>query len=232
MSSGPAAAIVKSAKRQKAAADRALGRAMASHVIVTPASANRGLQRAYSKEKGYVDIASASYACDTTGSITLLNTIPQGAGVSQRVGKKVVLKGLQCRGFVLSNNTTTVADTAYIIVYDKRPTGSLPAITDILVTANTQSMNNDNNGGRFRILKRVDAVVSGNALTPATGNEVHDADWWLDMKSAPTTYKAAATGAIGDIEEGALYLVTVGNVAAGTAAASATLAFRLRFLDV
>ena len=48
----------------------------------------------------------------------------------------------------------------------------------------------------------------------------------------PVVYKAAGTGAIGDIEEGALYLVTVGQVAAGTAAAAMRVAFRLRFLDV
>ena len=28
-------------------------------------------------------------------------------------------------------------------------------------------------------------------------------DWWLDLKSTPVVYKAAGTGAIGDIEEGA-----------------------------
>ena len=52
-------------------------------------------------------------------------------------------------------------------------------------------------------------------------------DWWLDLKSTPVVYKAAGTGAIGDIEEGALYLVTVGQVAAGTAAAAMRVAFRL-----
>ena len=56
-------------------------------------------------------------------------------------------------------------------------------------------------------------------------------DWWLDLKSTPVVYKAAGTGAIGDIEEGAS-TVTVGQVAAGTAAAAMRVAFRLRFLDV
>jgi hypothetical protein len=57
-------------------------------------------------------------------------------------------------------------------------------------------------------------------------------DWWLDLKNLPVVYKAATTGAINDIEEGALYLVTVGNIAAGTAAANTSSAFRLRFKDV
>lgn len=194
----------------------------------------KGLQRAYAKEKGYVDLALASYQMDTTGTVTLLNTIAQGAGVTQRVGKKVVLKSLQCRGYMQNNSTASANDVAFLIVYDKRPTGSLPAVTDILNTANASSLNNDNNAGRFRILKRVDEVLLGNTTAAASylDSMYKSNDFWLDLKSAPTTYKAAATGAIGDIEEGALYLVTVGSTAAGTAAAAMAATFRVRFLDV
>jgi len=81
----------------------------------------KGLQRAYAKEKGYVDIASAAYAFDTTGSVTLLNTVAQGAAVTQRVGKKIVMKGLQFRGFMQNGTTATANDVAFMIVYDKRP---------------------------------------------------------------------------------------------------------------
>lgn len=194
--------------------------------------------RVMSKETGYVDVAAAAYAIDTTGTVTLLNTIAQGTTVNQRVGKKVVLKGLQCRGRMDANSTASINDTAYMIVYDKRPTGALPAVTDILVSAAATSMNNDANSGRFRILKRVDGLLIGNpSLTGVVANALTDltscpADWWLDLKSLPTTYKAAATGAIADIEEGALYLVTVGSQAAGTTAASLGVGFRLRFLDI
>ena len=54
-------------------------------------------------------------------------------------------------------------------------------------------------------------------------------DWWLDLKSTPVVWGAAGTGAIGDIEEGGSSTVTVGQVAAGTAAAAMRVAFRLRF---
>lgn len=208
-----------------------MDRAMASHVIVP---STRGLQRAYAKEKGFVDTNLAAYACDTTGSVTLLNTVAQGASVNQRVGKKIVMKGLQCRGYINNGTTASVNDIAVLIVYDKRPTGALPAVSDILVSANANSLNNDANAGRFRILKRVDDVLCGNAAAAASylDSMYKPMDWWLDLKSSPVVYKAAATGAIGDIEEGALYLVTVGNTAAGTAAANLSAAFRLRFLDV
>lgn len=187
--------------------------------------------RTQTKETGFVDTALATYAFDTTGTIVLIPTIAQGASVNQRVGKKVALKSLQCRGTVNNGTTATVTDNAFLVVYDKRPTGALPAITDILNTANSASMNNDANSGRFRILKRTDFILTGNSTSPATGNEAMDASFFLDLKGLPLIFKAAATGAIADIEEGALYFVTVGATAAGTAAATSSIGFRTRFVD-
>jgi len=204
-------------------------------VVRQPATTGyaKGLQRAYVKEKGYVDTAFATYACNTTGSVTLLNVVAQGAAVTQRVGKKIVMKGLQCRGYINAGSAGDVASAAYMIVYDKRPTGANPTIADILVSATSNSMNNDANAGRFRILKREDCVITGNE---AAGANITDttrvlATWWLDLKSAPVVFKAAGTGAIGDIEEGALYLVTIGDETS-TAAPDLKVGFRLRFLDV
>lgn len=199
----------------------------------------RGLNRrgVASKETGFVDTALASYNMDTTGSIALIPTIAQGASVNQRIGKKIVLKSLQARGQVFNGATGSINDVAFLIVYDKRPTGALPAITDILVTATAAAMNNDANSGRFQILKRCDFLLVGNITgTPATQSLTEtsalSADFFLDLKMKPEVFKAAGTGAIGDIEEGALYIVTVGSIAAGTAAATLSMAFRTRFVDV
>lgn len=215
-------------------------RAMAP-VISTNIGRNAFMKAAYgSKETGYIDIATASYELSTTGSITLLNTVAQGASVNQRVGKKIVMKGLLCRGSLVNRSTALLNDVAFIIVYDKRPTGALPNITDILNAIDPKAMNNDANAGRFRILKRVDETLIGNSsqtvppvsdgnLTEATQK---NADFYLDLRSLGVTYKAAGTGAIGDIEEGALYLVTVGSNVTGTTSANLSCGFRLRFLDV
>lgn len=184
------------------------------------------------RETGYVDLALASYGLDTTGSIVLIPTVAQGASVNQRVGKKIMWKSLQCRGTMNARTAAVANDVAFMIVYDKRPTGALPSITDILVSANSSAFNNDSNSGRFRILKRVDQVLIGNTTTPATGQEEKDCSFFLDLKGLPCVYKAATTGAIADIEEGALYLVTVGDNAAGTAAAYLSAGFRTRFVDV
>lgn len=187
-----------------------------------------------SSETGFVDVASATYALDTTGTVTLLNTVAQGASVSQRVGKKIMLKSLQFRGLMQNGSTAAANDVAVLIVYDRRPNGALPAITDILSSVTPTSMNNDANSGRFVILKRIDEVMIGNLTAAANYTEaaVKGCDYYMTLGGQPTTYKALGTGAIADIEQGALYLVTVGGTAAGTAAASLIGSFRLRFKDI
>lgn len=183
-------------------------------------------------EPGFVDLTAATYNCNTTGSIALIATIPQNASTNGRIGKRVSLKSLQCHGSVIGNAAVTITDIAILIVYDKRPTGTLPAITDILVSATASSFNNDNNSGRFRILKRIDKVLIGSAANQYTSSSAIDADWFLSLRSLPSVFKSAGTGAMGDIEEGALYVVTVGSSGAGTSAATANLSFRTRYVDV
>jgi hypothetical protein len=183
-------------------------------------------------ETGYVDLASASYNCDSTGSIALINTVGQGSSTNQRVGKRIMLKSLQGRGRVSNNSTAAYNDVAILIVYDKRPTGTLPNITDILDTVSPSSFNNDDNSGRFQILKRWDLSLIGSAANNYTPISQYDISFFLDLKGKPQEFGSAGTGAIGDIEVGALYIVTLGATAAGTTAATYTSGFRTRFIDV
>lgn len=187
---------------------------------------------AQSKETGFVDLVNASYAADTTGTLTLIATVAQGASVNQRIGKKITWKSMFIRGSCFAGSATTTVSTAFLIVYDRRPTGGNPNITDILVSANANSFNNDTNSGRFQILLRNDYQHTGNITTPATGKEAFDISEFIKLRGRKGVFKAAGTGAIGDIEEGAIYLVTVGDIAAGTGAGTFQLGFRTRFVDV
>ena len=194
-------------------------------------ASSRSRLNAMNKELGYADVASTTYGMSTTGSIALLNTVAQGAATNQRVGKKWKMTSLQFRGLAYASTAGVVNDVAFLIVYDKRPTGSLPAVTDILNTANALSQNKDDNvPSRFTILKRQHFMLIGNTTTPATGEEAKDVDFYLKLNH-PVVNKAVGTGAIGDIEEGALYLVTVGNNAAGVTSATMEGTFRVRFID-
>jgi len=180
----------------------------------------------------FVDIGAANYACDTTGSLTLLNPVPLGTGQSSRVGKRIKSKSLQLRGFIFPGSAIAFAHTTMFIVYDRRPSGALPAITDILDTVNSLSFLNDSNSNRFKILKRKDIVIAGtSASVMDTENFAQDIYMKIPEKYAYTSYKTLGTGAIADFDEGALYLVTVGSVAPGTTAPNYRLGVRYRYYD-
>jgi len=220
-SSGRAAVAAGKIRLQRAARSMRMAQGTSSRAL-----------RLQGKETGYVDNASGNFAMDTTGTIALVNTIAQGASVNQRVGKRCLLKSLQLRGHVVSLATTTFTDGCAVLVYDRRPTGSLPAITDIFDTVSSRSFNNDSNSDRFKVLRRWDWTFTGNSTTPVTGGEAKTFDEFVDLKNLPYVAKAVGTGAIGDIAEGAIYLVTMGIDAAGTTGARLTCGTRLRFVDV
>lgn len=220
------------AAKESKAKKRAIARYGADAVAkyYTPMSGR--LVRRNPGETGYVDLASSTFNCDaTSGTITLIATVAQGTTVNQRVGKKIQYKSLQIRGFFVNNSAATSTDNAFIIVYDKRPTGSLPAITDILDTISSRSFNKDDNSGRFTIVRRWDFTLVGNPTT-FTNQTIKSFDHFINLRGRPAVFKSAGTGAIGDIEEGALYAVSVGTTASGTTACTGTIGMRTRFVDV
>lgn len=231
----PSRASAKEIRREAKAARNALRAAKAADAP-SRMDFEMAVQAAVMKQKArsasYVDLAQANYALTTTGSIVLVATMAQGVSVNQRVGKKAAYKSVQIRGEVQSGTAGTLAAGAAILVYDRKPTNALPAITDILVTANNGAFLNDVNSDRFQIVRRWDWVLTGNSTTPATGGEYINFDEYVDLKKRAVEFNAAGTGAIGDIAKGALYFVTVGNIAAGATAGICTASFRTRFFDV
>lgn len=189
------------------------------------------LKRATPQEVNYVDLGQANYGFNSTGTITLLATIAQGASVNQRIGKRAYYKSLLIRGWIQNLSTAVYNDVTILIIYDKRPTGALPLITDILTAATPTAFMNDNNTGRFEVIRRIDCMLIGNTASPSTGEEVKSIDEYIRLKKRPITFESAGTGAIGDIDSGALYMITLGMTAAGTAAATSTLNCRVRFTE-
>jgi len=189
------------------------------------------LRRAGPQEVNYVDNAISNFGGNTTGTLGLIATIAQGASVNQRIGKRAYYKSLLIRGSVNAGGTGTIADATMLIVYDKRPTGALPAITDILTSVNSSAFMNDNNTGRFEIIRRFDCVLIGNSTTPSTGKESENIDMYIKLAKRPIVFESAGTGAIGDIDEGALYCLTCGSAPSGSTAPIFQLAFRTRYTE-
>lgn len=188
------------------------------------------------KNAHYVDLARTQYILCTptlaTDNVVLIATMAQGVGVTQRVGKHAAYKSVQIRGTVVTRGTGLPDDGCALIVYDREPTGVLPQVTDILQGNDSYSFLNDVNSERFRIIRRLNFSTAGSATAPTTGLEIQDIEEYIDMRSAPVVFKAAGTGAIGDIAKGALYLVWTGTTATGANVPAMNIGIRTRFMDV
>lgn len=181
-------------------------------------------------EKKYIDVATASYACDTTGTVTLMGPYAQGAGISQRIGDSIILKSIEFRGYLANNSTAILNFDRAMIIWDKQPNKALAAITDILSVGNTFGFNVDQNKRRFKTIKHIHEVTLGNTATPATGKESIDCSFYQKLNHK-MEFAQAGTGSIGDITTGALLLVTIGNNVPGTTAAILNGSFRIRYID-
>lgn len=198
-------------------------------------------------ETKVVDLVSAAYGCDTTGTVTALNLVSAGSSYNNRIGRKTAMKSLYING--LFRPQSTVANDAYcrvIVVYDMQANGVLPAWADIVLsqtqaiatTASTALDNvNLNNRDRFRIIldHRVvlpqysgAAVATGPVYPTSTEIQFHE---FRKLGRIETNYKADSSPAvIGDVATGSLIMFTFGDQAAG-ASYNLVCTTRVRFED-
>jgi len=107
-----------------------------------------------------VDVSNAisiPSATATFGTPVLLNGLDQGAGNSQRIGRRVILKSLLLRwSFSLPSATEAngqLGPVRILIYYDKNPDGLIPGITDVLDNSSINGLTNLGNSDRFIILR-------------------------------------------------------------------------------
>lgn len=169
-------------------------------------------------------------------TVQLLNPIPQGVTQSSRIGKKVRLKSIQVRGWIARNNDTNppfsdVVLGALLIVYDSKPTGSMPLATDVLTSQSIKAMNNDSNANRFQMLHReLIRVDWGEYIgTTLTNFGAEHVEFYKEFNYKWCEFKALGTGAIDDISKGAVYAIAVGQGQNNTATLFAN--SRIVYLD-
>lgn len=206
--------------------------------------ATRGFGAGFGRSLGElkaVDLAPFNYGCNDTGAVTLLNGTQRGADINQRNGRKIRVKKLFIRGRVtLENQTLASTDTPpgqarVIVVIDwQQNGGSLPGITDILDTLDPTSQLKLANRDRFKVLS--DKTFEFDGMRAASGtlgiNRVVAKYKWHKRLNVDVTYDDSNNGDHTDIVTGAIYLVTLGNWAAGTNTdCFARLSSRCRFED-
>jgi len=106
--------------------------------------------------EGELKFSDTVYTQDATSTSTLvlLNGMVRGTDASaNRIGRNIKLKSIQWR--IATGSETSIGQCAvlrYLLVWDKDPNGTLPAVTDILVTQDLESLTNLANKDRFVVI--------------------------------------------------------------------------------
>jgi len=176
--------------------------------------------RARGNEKKFMDVQLLYTSWNVSNSyIVLLNGVATGTDYNTRIGREVTMRSTYQRMFI--SDPTNIQQVRCMLVYDKQPTGVLPAITDILEYNDANSPNNLNNRDRFTIIS--DKVYT----TSPQGTEIRFVKKYKKLRTV-TTYNNTGNG-IADISTGALYFVAFAfnNVATTTLSGYS----RTRFID-
>jgi len=166
---------------------------------------------------------------DTTGTLTLINGIAEGDDYNSRNSRSVVIKSVAVRGNAFPTATTGLPQKARImLVWDNAVNGALPTIATILATVNAESFPLVDNEKRYTILWDHSFVIGLQAA--AVADQVIVNFEKLIHLNAPVAFLGTTNG-IGSVQNGAIYLVTVGNLVAGTTAGSTLVNTRVRFME-
>lgn len=196
----------------------------------------RGLKKGDNNAVEYkvFDVAATNYNADTTGSITLINGIAEGTGLSQRIGRIVNWTSVQIRGILQPVDGQT--DATYcrvLVVWDSDPNGAAPTMTDIFTASTSLSYNNLNNRDRFRIIADESHAIGGtrdaSGTAIAQSPTVMTIDRYVSLPKLQTVFQGAL-GPIANIQHGAMWLVTIGDRAVGNGG-TFSLACRTRYVD-
>lgn len=201
----------------------------------------RGFDRVGQKELKYIDVSAGTAAGDTTGSVSCINLVATGTDLTNRIGRKINLKSYEIRGIVRPEDTLVTGancvQTSHVrlmIIYDRAPTGTLPTITEILQASHSNSMLATENTHRFTVLSNWEAAIGPSVMdTTATQAVIHGSTGvpiHLYRKINLSEYFDGTTATQASVSFGALYLLTIGDQAAG-AGATFTISSRVRFND-
>jgi hypothetical protein len=188
---------------------------------------------------------------DTLGTIQNLATIQQGPNIAQRIGNKIGLKSLRLRFDIgpIGRNVPQESSARMMVVYDRNPNGSYPLISQMLAasrqdgTTNAGTMwssVNCNLLDRFVVLMDEFLILpafhgAGINSTQVIGPTTQDGfriDKYIKLKGLETVFNNTSNPlTIANVQIGALYLVSWGNVAAAASAWSWVGETRLRFQD-
>ncbi len=155
----------------------------------------------------------------TTMESSNLVIIPQGNTESQRIGRKVVLTRVDCKGILTlpasAADTNTSEIVRLLLVCDKQTNGAAFTGTDIWETDNWRSFNNLANSSRFRVLQSKTFVMNssagsgrGSTDTLSFAESVYEWKMGVNLKLPIEYDNTATTGAVTTQRSNSLWLVS------------------------
>jgi len=144
-------------------------------------------------------------------SAVVLNQVPQGTTQNSRLGRKAHFTGCHIKGRVQASATGTVNNWAINLVHIIPPNNpsQMVAYNEIWVAQSVNSLRNVDNSDKVKICRQLKGTCTGNATTPATGQEIIFIDEFVDLKkfNVITEWTGAdTTGVYGNMEKGGLCL--------------------------
>lgn len=178
-----------------------------------------------------------------TGESICIFAPPVGSGISDRVGRRVNVRSIQCRGSIRARDPATVRSDfcRLLLVVDMQANGTAlsPGGNDVLGNGNfptsiwgAEAYNNLNNRSRFKILmdwKYSNMTGSGENMAPGAASTMLD---YYKKVNFPVTFTGGNTGLPADIATAKIFLLAVGrHPLTGDLGHVMTLTTRVRFVD-
>jgi len=170
------------------------------------------IEEMYDEDKEhYVDHLNVTPFHSSFGLAQLV-IIPQGFTTTSRIGKRVTIDAIHVTGVVRKLPDMQTCRAYYAIIYDKFPTGIMPAASDIFTLNGNYGadLRNMDFNQRFKIIfKRNFNFIAELGVTLCENSQFYINDYlYVDL---PMVFKELGTGNIDDIELGAIYLLTMGD---------------------
>lgn len=191
----------------------------------------KGALKSAGKEIKLKQVNSFTLPFDTTGSITLCNGIQLGDTELTRDGQYIMLKNFKIRGYFRPDSYSASLPTLcrLMLIWDNAANGVTPVMTDFLTAASSLYFPNYNNKERFTFIRDWSFAMA-NLPGGSPTNKLLRATVPINQK---VKYNAGNAGTVADIQNGALYLVSIGNNAAGSGTNYAMdLDFKIEWVEV
>lgn len=191
--------------------------------------------RGNAPERKYIDGIISGATNYNIDPLQLINGASQGAGVSQRIGRTMMMRSIQCRISLRTPQIVTTADpfnsmSRFMIIYDKQTNGAVPLASTVLsnvytvgpVPIHPTAFMNLGNRGRFKII--MDEVRW-------VGYSLPVANIYFYKKVNLETVFQSDGGGIADISTGGLFFLWWDQNGVAVGDNTMTFSVRTRFTD-